>query len=76
MLKADKCKIKKEIHDKLNLTEQQLILITHEMKSKIKHMVEEVEEKVSTGLVWWWFWFNSPCSREFLIRTIEQSSKF
>lgn len=51
MLKADKCKIKKEIHDKLNLTEQQLILITHEMKSKIKHMVEEVEEKVRTGLV-------------------------
>ncbi|KAI5712644.1 hypothetical protein M8J76_001169 [Diaphorina citri] len=50
MLKADKCKIKKEIHDKLNLTEQQLILITHEMKSKIKHMVEEVEEKVSKAL--------------------------
>lgn len=50
LLRGDKCKVKKEIHDKLNMTEQQLILITHEMKSKIKHMVDEVEEKVSKAL--------------------------
>lgn len=50
MLKNEKCKSKKEVNDKLNLTEQQLILITHEMKNKIKHMVNEVEDKVSKAL--------------------------
>lgn len=38
---------KKEFQDKLNFTEQQLINITNQMKMKIHHMVDDVEDKVS-----------------------------
>jgi len=46
-LKSEKAVAKKEINDKLNFTEQQLLLITQEMKKKIHAMVEDVEQKVS-----------------------------
>lgn len=49
-MKEDKLSDKKQVHDKLNYTEQQLILVTHEMKDKIRHMVEDVEQRVSTAL--------------------------
>lgn len=38
---------KKEFQEKLNFTEQQLINITNQMKMKIHHMVDDVEDKVS-----------------------------
>lgn len=37
---------KKELQDKLNFTEQQLISITNQMKTKIHQMVDDVEDKV------------------------------
>jgi mitofusin len=46
-LKTQKAEAKKEIHDKLNFTEQQLLLLTQEMKDKIRQMVEDVEQRVS-----------------------------
>jgi mitofusin len=46
-LKAEKVVGKKEIQDKLNFTEQQLLLLTQEMKDKICQMVEDVEQRVS-----------------------------
>lgn len=46
-LKAEKTAIKKEFSDKLVFTEQQFLLITQEMKEKIHHMVEDVEQRVS-----------------------------
>jgi hypothetical protein len=46
-LKSEKAIVKKEIHDRLNFTEQQLLLITQEMKDKIRRMVEDVEQRVS-----------------------------
>jgi mitofusin len=46
-LRTEKAVAKKEIHDKLNFTEQQLLLLTQEMKDKIRHMVEDVEQRVS-----------------------------
>ena len=46
-LKSEKAVAKKEVHDKLNFTEQQLILLTQEMKDKIHQMVEDVEQRVS-----------------------------
>ncbi|XP_043488437.1 transmembrane GTPase Marf isoform X1 [Polistes fuscatus] len=49
-MKSEQLNIKKEVHDKLNFTEQQLILLTQEMKDKIHHMVEDVEQKVSKAL--------------------------
>lgn len=49
-LKGEKASAKKDIHDKLNFTEQQLLLITQEMKNKIHVMVEDVEQKVSKAL--------------------------
>lgn len=42
----DKMYQKKEFQDKLNFTEQQLINITKEMKSKIHHIAKVVEETV------------------------------
>ncbi|KAF6213510.1 hypothetical protein GE061_011230 [Apolygus lucorum] len=42
--------VKKELNDKLNYTEQQLLLVTQEMKEKIHHMVEDVEQRVSKAL--------------------------
>jgi len=38
---------KKEFQDKLNFTEQQLISITNQMKTKIHQMVDDVEDKVN-----------------------------
>lgn len=49
-MRSEQLIVKKEMHDKLNYTEQQLILLTHEMKEKIHHMVEDVEQKVSKAL--------------------------
>jgi hypothetical protein len=46
-LRTEKSVAKKEIHDKLNFTEQQLLLLTQEMKDKIRQMVEDVEQRVS-----------------------------
>ncbi|XP_014287762.1 transmembrane GTPase Marf isoform X3 [Halyomorpha halys] len=49
-LQRDKSLQKKEVNDKLNFTEQQLLLITQEMKEKIHHMVEDVEQRVSKAM--------------------------
>ncbi|XP_023718994.1 transmembrane GTPase Marf isoform X2 [Cryptotermes secundus] len=49
-LRTEKAVAKKEIHDKLNFTEQQLLLLTQEMKDKIRQMVEDVEQRVSKAL--------------------------
>lgn len=49
-LQKEKTYLKKEVYDKLNFTEQQLMLITQEMKEKIRFMVEDVEQKVSKAL--------------------------
>ena len=46
-LKTQKDVAKKEIYDKLNFTEQQLLLLTQEMKDSIRQMVEDVEQRVS-----------------------------
>lgn len=50
LLQREKALQKKEVNDKLNYTEQQLLLITQEMKEKIHHMVEDVEQRVSKAL--------------------------
>ncbi|CAK9799322.1 Transmembrane GTPase Marf [Anthophora quadrimaculata] len=49
-MKGEQIHVKKEVHDKLNYTEQQLMLVTQEMKDKIHHMVEDVEQRVSKAL--------------------------
>ncbi|XP_063975304.1 transmembrane GTPase Marf isoform X3 [Diachasmimorpha longicaudata] len=49
-MRVEQLAIKQEVHDKLNFTEQQLMLITHEMKDKIHRMVEDVEQRVSKAL--------------------------
>ncbi|XP_066585247.1 transmembrane GTPase Marf isoform X2 [Prorops nasuta] len=49
-MKSQQLTIKKEVHDKLNFTEQQLMLLTQEMKDKIHRMVEDVEQRVSKAL--------------------------
>ncbi|XP_034949592.1 transmembrane GTPase Marf isoform X2 [Chelonus insularis] len=49
-MRVEQLAIKKEVHDKLNFTEEQLTLITQEMKNKIHHMVEDVEQRVSKAL--------------------------
>jgi mitofusin len=46
-LKTEKAVAKKEIHIKLNFTEQQLLLHTQEIKDKIRLMFEDVKQKVS-----------------------------
>lgn len=46
-LKQDKTEEKKNIYEKLNYTEQKLLLLTQQMKEKIQQMVSETEEKVS-----------------------------
>lgn len=45
-LQKEKTVAKKEVSDKLSFTDQQLMLLTQEMKDKIHQMVEDVEEKV------------------------------
>lgn len=49
-LKSDKNESKKEIYEKLNYTEQKLLLLTQQMKEKIQQMVSETEEKVKRAL--------------------------
>ncbi|CAG9819032.1 unnamed protein product [Phaedon cochleariae] len=49
-LKEEKLKQRKELTDKINYTEQQLMIITQEMKKKIHNMVEDVEHRVSKAL--------------------------
>ncbi|KAJ8917827.1 hypothetical protein NQ315_010736 [Exocentrus adspersus] len=49
-LKEEKLKQRKELNDKINYTEQQLLIITQEMKKKIHTMVEDVEQRVSKAL--------------------------
>ncbi|KAK7866709.1 hypothetical protein R5R35_003245 [Gryllus longicercus] len=49
-LRSEKNVTKKELYDKLNFTEQQLLLLTQEMKDKIHQMVEDVEQRVSKAL--------------------------
>ncbi|KAJ8675431.1 hypothetical protein QAD02_011217 [Eretmocerus hayati] len=49
-MKSEQMNVKKEVHDKLNFTEQQLMLLTQEMKDKIHRMVEDVEQRVSKAL--------------------------
>lgn len=49
-LKEEKLQKRKELHDKINYTEQQLMLVTQEMKQKIHRMVEDVEQRVSKAL--------------------------
>lgn len=46
-LKNDKMEMKKSIYEKLNFTEQKLLVLTQQMKEKIQQMVSETEEKVS-----------------------------
>lgn len=48
--RAEKMTSRKEVQDKLNFTEQQLMLLTQEMKDKIHQMVEDVEQRVSRTL--------------------------
>ncbi|XP_029677132.1 transmembrane GTPase Marf isoform X1 [Formica exsecta] len=49
-MRNEQLNVKKEVHDKLNFTEQQLMLLTQEMKDKIHHIVEDVEQRVSKAL--------------------------
>lgn len=49
-LRSDKMMNRKELWDKIDFTEKQLQLLTHEMKDKIRQMVEDVECKVSKAL--------------------------
>ncbi|XP_072380072.1 transmembrane GTPase Marf [Diabrotica undecimpunctata] len=49
-LKEDKLCQRKELNDKINYTEQQLMVVTQEMKKKIHSMVEDVEQRVSKAL--------------------------
>ncbi|KMQ89081.1 transmembrane gtpase marf-like protein [Lasius niger] len=49
-MRSEQLNIKKEVHDKLNFTEQQLMLLTQEMKDKIHRIVEDVEQRVSKAL--------------------------
>jgi mitofusin 2 len=51
--RAEKMSARKEVHDKLNFTEQQLMLLTQEMKDKIHQMVEDVEQRVSILFIIW-----------------------
>ncbi|XP_078046525.1 mitochondrial assembly regulatory factor isoform X2 [Augochlora pura] len=48
--KTEQLDTQKTVHDKLNYTEEQLMLLTRKMKSKIHHMVEDVEQRVSKAL--------------------------
>lgn len=44
-LKDEKLKNRRDLTDKINYTEQQLMIITQEMKKKIHSMVEDVEQR-------------------------------
>lgn len=49
-MRSEQLNIKKEVHNKLNFTEQQLIQLTHEMKENIHHIVEDVDQRVRKAL--------------------------
>jgi mitofusin len=49
-LRSEKVMFRKELWDKIDFTDKQLQLLTHEMKDKIRQMVEDVECKVSKAL--------------------------
>lgn len=49
-LRSEKTMFRKELWDKIDFTDKQLQLLTHEMKDKIRQMVEDVECKVSKAL--------------------------
>ncbi|CAH1972897.1 unnamed protein product [Acanthoscelides obtectus] len=49
-LKEDRLAQRKEVTDKITYTEQQLMVITQDMKKKIHTMVEDVEQRVSKAL--------------------------
>lgn len=49
-VRTEKMMLRKELWDKIDFTEKQLQLVTHEMKDKIRQMVEDVECKVSKAL--------------------------
>jgi mitofusin len=46
-LKTENAVAKKEIHDKLKCTKQQLLLLGKKVKGKIRQMVEDVKKMVS-----------------------------
>lgn len=46
-LRNDRTEMKKQIYEKLNYTEQRLLLLTQQMKDKIQQMVNETEDKAS-----------------------------
>ncbi|XP_021949224.1 transmembrane GTPase Marf isoform X2 [Folsomia candida] len=48
--RSERMTMRKELWDKLDFTDKQLQLLTHEMKDKIRQMVEDVECKVSKAL--------------------------
>lgn len=50
VLRQQKTDQKKILTDRIQTTETQLMSVTHEMKNKIHHMVEEVEQRVSKAL--------------------------
>lgn len=49
-MRNDKFKQKSQLTERIGYTEQELVQITNQMKSKIHNMVEEVEQKVSKAL--------------------------
>jgi len=49
-LREEKIMGRKELWDKIDFTDKQLDLLTHEMKEKIRQMVEDVEGKISKAL--------------------------
>jgi mitofusin 2 len=53
--RAEKMLARKEFQDKFNFTEQQLMLLTQEMKDKIHQMVEDVEQRVSRNKFYLFF---------------------
>ncbi|RWS17962.1 Transmembrane GTPase Marf-like protein [Dinothrombium tinctorium] len=49
-LKNEKLKVRQELHDKFEFTQQQIQLMTNEVKHQICHLVEQVELKVCSAL--------------------------
>ncbi|XP_011500793.1 PREDICTED: transmembrane GTPase Marf isoform X1 [Ceratosolen solmsi marchali] len=49
-MKFEQEKKKKEVYNKINFIENQLVALTQEMKEKIHRIVEDVEQKVSKAL--------------------------
>lgn len=49
-IREEKLNEVKSLQERMNYTEQQLIVVTQEMKQKIRNMVEDVEQRVSKAL--------------------------